>query len=255
MSSEHGHGRSEAKTVVTKVIAHRGASGDAPENTLRAFEQAVLMGADGIELDVQLTRDGEVVVIHDETVDRTTTGTGRVNSYTLAEIRTLDAGSWFASDAKAQRIPHLREVLDLLKGTNLLLNVELKNDIVPYEGMEAKVCALLQEYPNQLALVSSFNHYSLRTIKHICPATNIALLYTGGLVEPWLYAQRQKAIALNPYYPNIVPELVAGCRGAGIALYAWTVNSEENMKRLLAAGIEGIMTDYPARLLALRASP
>lgn len=238
---------------MTKVIAHRGASGDAPENTMRAFEQAVLLGADGIELDVQLTRDGELVVIHDETLDRVTTGTGRVYSHTFAELRTLDAGSWFSSCSKPERIPHLQEVFDLLAGRDMLLNVELKNDVVPYEGIEAKVCALLAEYPDQRVLVSSFNHYSLRRIKHISPATNIALLYADGLVEPWLYAQRQKASALNPYYPNIVPELVAGCRDAGIALYAWTVNREEDMKKMLTAGIDGIMTDYPARLVALRA--
>lgn len=236
-----------------KVIAHRGASGDAPENTLQAFEHAVSLGADGIELDVQLTRDGEVVVIHDETLERTTTGSGSIHSHTFAELRTLDAGSWFSLSPKRQRIPHLREVLDLLAGTDLLLNVELKNDIVPYDGLEAKVCALLADYPGQRALVSSFNHYSLRKVKHISPATNIALLYVEGLIEPWLYAQRQKAIALNPFYRNIVPELVAGCRDAGVALYTWTVNREEDMKRLLATGIDGIMTDYPARLIALRA--
>lgn len=238
---------------MTKVIAHRGASSDAPENTLLAFRQAILLGADGIELDVQLTRDGELVVIHDETLDRTTTGAGRVYSYTFAELRTLDAGSWFSASPKPERIPHLREVLDLLVGSDLLLNVELKNDVVPYEGIEARVCTLLRDYPSQQVIVSSFNHASLRKLKHIDPACNIGLLYVEGIVEPWLYAHRHEAIALNPHYPNIVPELVAGCRAANIGLYAWTVNREEDMKRLLAAGIDGIMTDYPARLMALRA--
>ena len=132
---------------MTKVIAHRGASADAPENTMRAFEQAMLFGADGIELDVQLTRDGELVVIHDETLDRTTTGRGSVYSYTFAELRTLDAGSWFARSTKPERIPHLQEVFDLLAGTDILLNVELKNDVVLYDGIEAKLCALLAAYP------------------------------------------------------------------------------------------------------------
>lgn len=239
---------------MTKVIAHRGASGYAPENTLRAFQQAVLLGADGVELDVQLTRDGELVVIHDETLDRTTTGAGRVYSYTFAELRTLDAGRWFSPSPKPERIPHLREVLELLAGTDLLLNVELKNDVVPYEGIEAKLCTLLQDYPNQQVIVSSFNHYSLRKLKQINPACNIALLYMERIVEPWLYAHKQKAVALNPHYPNIVPELVAGCREANVALYAWTVNREEDMKRLLVAGIDGVMTDYPARLMSLRAN-
>jgi len=236
------------------VIAHRGASIEAPENTLRAFEQAILLGSEGIELDVQLTRDGEVVVMHDETLDRTTNGTGNLYSYTFAELRMLDAGRSFPSTRKPERIPHLREVFDLLKGRDLLLNVELKTDLVPYEGIEAKVSALLQEYPDQQVLVSSFNHDSLRKLKQIDPASKVGLLYVEGLALPWLYAKSQNAIALNPYYTNIVPELVAGCRAAGIALYAWTVDDDSHMEELLAAGIEGIITNCPARLIALRAS-
>ena len=129
---------------MTKIFAHRGSKGTHPENTLSSFREAVRVGSEGIELDVHLTKDGQLVVIHDETVDRTTNGTGEIRNLTLAEVKAMDAGSWFKNDFAGEKIPTLDEVLHLLKELNFTgqLNIELKTDIIQYEGLVEKCLAL-----------------------------------------------------------------------------------------------------------------
>ena len=237
-----------------KVIAHRGSSLEAPENTLRAFEFALASGVDGLEIDVQLTGDGEPVVLHDETLNRTTSGTGYLIGQTYSHIRTLDAGRWFGEQFAGQRIPHLREVLDLLDKSGVLLNIELKNGMVQYPGLEEKVLDLLTLYPHQNVFISSFNHYSLRLVKRLASDAKIGLLYMAGLVEPWRYAQLMQAYSLHPLYLNIMPELVTGCKDASIKLFPWTVDSSEDLKRISDLGVEGIITNDPVRLLNMKGS-
>lgn len=237
---------------VTKVIAHRGASAQAPENTMCSFELALQQGADGLELDVQLTRDGELIVIHDETLNRTTNGKGYVFQHTYDELSGLDAGSWFSKEFCHARIPRLEEVLDLLKGTDKLLNIELKTGIVPYVGIESTLVELLKRYLYTNIVVSSFNHYSLRTLKTIAPDIRIGALYSAGFVEPWLYGKHLQVYSLHPFYLNIIPELVTGCCNAGIALFPWTVDKPDDMKKMLNANVEAIITNNPAVLLDLR---
>lgn len=230
---------------MTKVIAHRGASAEAPENTLAAFQLAIEQGADGIELDVHMTKDGELVVIHDETLERTTTGKGCIVAHTYQQISSYDAGSWFSDRHAKERVPRLVDVLELLKGKNLLLNIELKTGYVQYPGIEEKLIELLAEYNSQDVIVSSFNHYSLRSLKKIAPHIPIGLLYMEGLVEPWLYAQRLGAHSLHPLYLNIMPELVIGCKQADIKLFPWTVDDTGVMQQIHNAGVDGIITNKP----------
>lgn len=235
-----------------RIIAHRGASLIKPENTLAAFLAALTSGADGIELDLQMTGDQELVVLHDETLDRTTNGKGYLASYSVAHIRELDAGSWFSGEFSHEKVPFLWEVLDLLAGKEVLLNIELKNGIVPYEGMEKRLLGMLEDYPSQEVLISSFNHYSLRTVKQLSPATKCGALYMAGFMEPWEYARRWQFEALHPVYLNIIPELVTGCRASGIELYPWTVDDPLELQRLCSAGVTGIITNAPDRLAEVK---
>ncbi len=238
---------------MSKIIAHRGASGYAPENTMPAFEMALEMNAEGIEIDVHTSKDGEVVVIHDPTINRTSNGEGLVGELTLEELRSYDYGSWYSDEFKDTTIPTLREVLELLKDWEGLLNIEIKSGPHIYEGIEQKVIDLIKEYKMEdRIIISSFNHYSLRDIKKIDPNIKIGLLYAAGLVEPWIYAKRMDATALHPSYYNIIPEVVDGCKENGIQLNPYTINDESDLERMVDAGVDGIITNYPDRALKVR---
>ena len=186
---------------MTLIIAHRGSAGTHPENTMEAFYEAERVKADGIELDVQLTRDGEIVVIHDETVDRTTNGKGFVKDYTFKDIQKLQANYKYKSKLfKKNRVPSLREVFQWMKGNELLCNIELKNSIMDYPGMEEKVIELIREFGFQdRIIISSFNHYSIVACYRLEPEVEIAPLYSSGLFMPWIYAQSLRA---GGYIPN-----------------------------------------------------
>ena len=237
---------------MSTIFAHRGASGHAPENTLEAFRLAVQMGADGIELDVHLSKDGELVVIHDETVDRTTNGTGLVCSKTLAELKELDASKGMEGYAGA-RIPTLGEVYDLIRDTGLLINVEIKTDVIQYADIERKCLELEQEKGMQGRIIySSFNHYTIANILAQDPQAQTGLLYMSGLYQPWEYAKYTGAKYIHPYTPNLfLPGLVEGCLKNGIGINLWTINDEKTMMECLKYGV-GIITDYPDRAAALR---
>ena len=181
--------------MMTLIFAHRGSAGTHPENTMDAFIAAEKFGADGIELDVQLTSDGEIVVIHDTTLDRTTSGTGNVRDFTLSELKKLLANYHYKHFFKrASRIPSLREVFEWMEGNNLFCNIELKNNDVSYEGLEDKVLALIKDFGFEKRIViSSFNHYSLVYCKRACPEIETAPLYNDMLFKPWEYALSLKA--------------------------------------------------------------
>lgn len=234
------------------VFAHRGFSSIAPENTMIAFEKALGVGATGIELDVQLSRDGEVMVCHDEKVDRTTNGRGLLVQYTRAELQQLDAGSWFRPEFAGARMPTLVEVLELLQGRTTILNIELKTGIVDYPGLEDRVLDLTHRYGiHERTIYSSFNHYSMKAIKEIDATARIALLYIAGLYEPWQYARQLEAYAIHPLFYNIRPELVTLSHGAGIKVNPYTVDQELDLKRMIQCGVDGIITNYPDRLLKI----
>lgn len=228
------------------VIAHRGASAYAPENTMAAFEKALQMGAGGIELDVQLSSDGQLVVVHDEKLDRTSNGKGWVKDYTLEELKALDFGSWSSAGFAGEKIPLLEEVMDLLKQKDILLNIEIKTGIVLYPGIEEKTAGMIMKYNMQdRIIVSSFNHYSLVEIKKIRPVIKTGVLYMAGLYEPWRYAAGIGACAIHPLFYNIQPEIMKGCRENGIQVSTFTVDQPQMIQKVALAGVDGIITNVP----------
>lgn len=236
------------------IIAHRGASAYAPENTMASFNLAMEMNSDGIELDVHMTKDKAIVVCHDETVNRTSNGNGFIKDLTLQEIRELDAGSWFGEEYKGEKIPLLEEVMDLIKHKDMLLNIELKNAPILYEGIEEKVIDMIRSYNMEdRVIISSFNHYSLIEVKKINPRLKTGILYMAGLVEPWIYAKRINAEALHPLFYNImVPEMVKGCHENGIMLNPFTVDDDNFIAAMVRSSVNGIITNYPDRAIQIR---
>ncbi len=243
------NGGEEIKTL---IIGHRGAMGSAPENTAVSFKQALAAGADGVELDLHLTRDRQPVVIHDQSVDRTTDGKGLIKDLTLKEVKQLDAGGKFGLSFAREEILTLAETLELVKQAKVI-NIELKSGPIIYDGIEEMVLAEIKNFGlESRVLISSFNHYSIVKVKGLAPGIKCGLLYMAGLYQPWLYAKTVAAEAIHPYYPGVLPPIVEGCREAGIELNVFGANREEELTRLLKLGVNMIITDYPDRALRLR---
>lgn len=235
---------------MTLIFAHRGYSSAYSENTMTAFIEAEKAGADGIELDVQLTKDGEVVVIHDEKVDRTTSGNGYVKDFTYSELRKLNANK---KGIKKEPIPSLKEVLEWMKTNSILCNIELKNGKFRYEGMEEKVIALVREHGlSERVIFSSFNHYSIVYCYRLAPEIETAPLYAEGLYMPWVYAQSIRAKGIHPKYLAAPNELIQSAQENNIAVRPYTVNSEQEVKRLCLIGCDALITDDPVKALRVR---
>jgi glycerophosphoryl diester phosphodiesterase len=213
---------------------------------MAAFRRALELGADGIELDVHLTSDGYLAVIHDEMLDRTSNGKGLVRDRTLAELKELDFGSWFSKDFSGESIPELNEVLRLLSDWDGLLNIEIKNGPVFYPGIEKAVADAVRKYKRlNRTIISSFNHYSLVDIRKYEPGIKTAPLYMAGIYQPWEYARSIGASAIHPLFYNIVPEVMLGCKQNNIMVNPFTVDQPEHIKAMAAAGVDGIITDVP----------
>jgi glycerophosphoryl diester phosphodiesterase len=235
-------------------IAHRGASGHAPENTLAAFRLAVEMGARFIETDLQLTRDARIVAMHDATVDRTTGGRGRVSKMTLAELRGLDAGAWYLSDDgrsfKGERVPTLDEILQFAREADVSFYLELK--ATQMWGFESSLAGTLKTSGELArAVVISFDPAVLGTVRKAEP-----LLMTGLLVEQANPDAIEKAVAIGarqilPKVDHVTPEFVPRAHQKDLQVITWTVNEPEKMRELIATGVDGIITDYPDRCAAI----
>ena len=237
---------------MTKIFAHRGSKGTHPENTLASFKEAVRVGSDGIELDVHLTKDGHLVVIHDETVDRTTNGTGEIRNLTLAEIKAMDAGSWFHNKYAGEKIPTLEEVLLLLTelGFNGQLNIELKTDVIQYKGLVEKCLALQSAKDWPFAIVySSFNPYTLVELKEANPSQEIGLLFES---KEW--ADKGDAmLEKESYHPDLkLLDWAIEWNRNQLLLRVWTVNEDTDINRCFELQIEAIFTDYPEKALQLK---
>ncbi|MFT4005869.1 MAG: glycerophosphodiester phosphodiesterase [Lacrimispora sp.] len=229
-----------------KNFAHRGFSGKYPENTLLAFQKALFEGVDGIELDVQLTSDGEVVIIHDETVDRTTDGEGPVVSYTLKELKKLDASYIYTGTMGFNPIPTLREYFELVKDFPIVTNVELKTGINEYPGLEEKVYELIKEYHlEDRIIISSFNHYSVLRMKEIAPELVFGFLSDTWIYNPGEYTKACKVACYHPSFVQLKQEIVDEIKAAGIVINTWTVNTEEEIRDLYAKGIDTVIGNYP----------
>ena len=239
---------------MTLNIAHRGASALAPENTMTAFEKAIELGADVIELDLHLTRDDELVVIHDDTLDRTTDGRGPVHVRSLEELRRLDAGRWFADRFGGQRIPTLTEVLDRFAG-KVPLALEVKAGSTFFPGIEEQVVAALRRYSAiDQAAIASFDHFALRRVKEIEPALRTAALLVGRPVSLPALASACGADGVALEASLVTGTEVEACRAAGLQLVVWVVNEPAQMRHFIGLGVDGIITDCPD-LLRLALTP
>lgn len=230
----------------TKVWAHRGASAYAPENTLEAYELAAKQKADGIELDVQLTHDGSVVVIHDETVNRVSEQKGLVAEYTLKELKKINVNKKFPKYKKAT-IPTLEEVYQLVRPTGMTVNVELKTSVNFYPGIEEKVLELAAKYGMEDRVIySSFNHYSLLKLKELSKKAKTGILISDIIVDAPDYAANLGFDAVHPSMNILqVPDFVARCRENCILIHPWTVNDEKHMKLMLRYDADAIITNKP----------
>ncbi len=228
------------------VIAHRGASGTRPENTLSAFRRAEEIGAHMVELDVQTTRDGHVIVLHDETLERTTDGAGLVAERSLAELRALDAGRWFDRGFTGERIPTLSAVLDAIR---LPVNVELKAGGGP-SLVDATLAVVAAAGALDRVVFSSFDGSLLVELHARCPRAALAVLWTEpAILDALRLAERVSARTLHIRKDAVRGEVIAQAAAAGVEVRAWTVNDPIDSKRLVEAGATGIFTDFPERFL------
>ena len=227
------------------IYAHRGASAYAPENTLEAYRMALEMGADGVELDVHLSKDGELMVIHDIGLERTTDGHGRVCDYTLKELKKLDACNGMQT-YRGVRIPTLREVYELLGPAGAMVNAEIKTTDCFYPGIEEKLLELEKEMGMAGRIIySSFNHYTIANLRQLDSDVKLGLLYMSGLYEPWHYAKHVGAQFIHPFFPSLmVPGLAAGCQENGVGINAWTVDDPAMLELCLQSGAN-IITNVP----------
>lgn len=233
-------------------IAHRGFSGEYPENTMLAFRKALEAGSDGIELDVHLTRDGQVVIIHDEALVRTTGEKGCVHDYPLEELRRFDASKIKPGKFDFEPIPTLEEYFDWVMTTDLITNIELKNGIVWYEGMEQKVIDMIRaRHLEKKIIFSSFNHESIRLCEKLAPDIERGFLYGDWLLDGGKYAKAHGVQYMHPNYITLTKESVDEIYGEGIRINTWTVNEEADMHRMLDFGVNAIITNFPDRLASI----
>ena len=242
----------------TLVFAHRGASGYAPENTLPAFELAADMGAGGIEFDVQITQDHQLIIHHDRELGRTEEASGPLSDWNLADLRALDVGSWYGDDFADVQMPTPAEVVEAVGG-RLLMNFELINDSPRLNGVEE----LLVDFFRRMnlfhrAMISSFNPLALWEVRKLESRIALGALWSPG--EPWYvqsadWADRIQPEALHPQHVLITPALVARARARGQRVHTWTINDADSARRMKALGVDMVMGDYPDVLLAAIKTP
>ncbi len=237
------------------LVAHRGASGHAPENTIAAFQLALDTNVDGIELDVHMALDGSIVVIHDSTVDRTTNGKGRVGKMTLEQLKSVDAGSWFnaafpqkaRSGYEGQRIPTLSEVMELVRG-RARLYIEMKSPDLYPDSLQPELLRIVRLHEMEHDVVFlSFNRRALRKMRHLDAGIPTALLISRLVGDP-VKAAVSLGAGTAVSYKLLAPTLVRKIRSAGLGLITWTVDNSEDIARMIDAGVDAIITNYPDRM-------
>lgn len=234
-------------------IAHRGASGDFPENTRLAFEKAIEAGADMIEIDCQLTKDGHVVVFHDERLSRTAGVKGSVNGKTLEQLKKLEIGGWQKKSFQGQRILTLEEVLEGVAGKADLC-IELKQFTGSQAGIEIKILFTLShfDYLDQ-TIVSSFHYPCLERVRELAPEARIGLTYGAGVREdPFMVAEQLGASSIHVQKEMATRDFLDRAWADGLDVYVWTVNDVRDMERFLSLGVQGIISDYPEKFWKLK---
>jgi glycerophosphoryl diester phosphodiesterase len=237
------------------IFAHRGASAHAPENTLAAFELALAQQADAIELDVKLTVDGHVIVLHDATVDRTTDSHGRIRDLSLAQLRSLDAGSFYSEKYRGEKIPTLEEVFETL-GKRIFINVELTNYNTPRDHLVETVCMLVKKFSLQKSVMfSSFFASNLSKARAYLPGVPRGLLAFPGFLGAWARSfgfAFGRYHALHPNLKDVTPQQVQRVHRLNRRVHVWTVNAAEDMHRLFHWGVDAIFTDNPQLAVQVR---
>jgi len=254
MNSDNNNKKNDVPLRKVMIIAHRGFSGIAPENTLTAFKKAIEIGADMIELDVLLSKDGELIVIHDKTVNRTTNGKGKVSDFNLSELKKLDAGSWFKKHFSGEKIPTLEEVFDLARD-KIQINIEIKKDgFNPHKkngGVEEKVVKLIEKYNmTSQVIVSSFNPLIVQRIKEFNPEIPTALLYQYRINKGLIKVFNNLHInAVNPGKRFFTKKTSIEVHQSDLKINIYTINQKREMKKFIKMGVDGIITNYPDRLV------
>jgi len=246
-----------------EIVAHRGESGHAPENSIAAFQMAMDMKADLIELDVHMSSDGEAIVIHDATLERTTNGTGTVNDYSAEELVALDNGSWFDEKFRDERIPTVSQVWKTINGRSVML-IEVKRGLNgPYEGLGKRVVDIIRSVDGESwCIVQAFDSHYIKEVNNYAPDIETQKLIVQQLDWIPLYADIKfqwgyslegiEVTALNSYYKFITRNRVDNRKSNGLKTYVYTVNSEEDMIKMVNIGVTGIITDFPDRLYKLK---
>jgi len=230
-----------------KIYAHRGYSGMYPENTMTAYRKAAERHPEGIELDVQLTKDGEVVVIHDEKVDRTTDGTGFVCEYTFAELEKLNAGRTHPETCTQEHIPSFDEYCEWLKTTDLVTNIELKSGAIYYHNLEDRTLAVIAKYGvEKQVFFSSFNPLSLVRMKKLAPEIPCGLLVEKPIINAGFMCKLAGFEFFHPGMRGLTEKTVGECHHYGIGVNVWTVNTGAEAEKLKQLGVDGIFSNYPA---------
>lgn len=237
-----------------KNFAHRGFCSKYPENTLLGFEKALEEGVDGIENDVQLTRDGEIVILHDERLDRTTNGKGWLKDYTLAEVKELTANEKFGDRFPAQRIPTLREYLELVKNEPIITNIEMKTGVFEYLPMEQKLVELLREYQiTDRVIISSFNHFTILRMKTLAPEIKYGFLAYDWRIDAGEYTQRYGIPCYHPDYHNLTWPVIEDLKAHGIEVNPYTVDDPDDIRDLIKKGVNSVITNCPDLVNKIRA--
>ena len=234
----------------TLAVAHRGDPLVKPQNTEAAFRSALQYDIDMIETDINQTRDGVPVVIHDQSVDHLSDGAGKVVDLTLKELKKLDFGSWMGEAFAGERIMTLDELLELIEDTDVALNLEIKNDPVKYPEVGKKVLAAVKDHNmSERIIISSFDHRLIKNIKSIDSKVLTGILYHAGLIDHITPARHADADGLHPDHGTVTSELVETAKKAGLFVNTWTVDDEERMRELHKMGVSGILSNFPGLLV------
>lgn len=227
-----------------KTLAHRGLSAYYPENTIISFQEAAKLNCWGVEFDVHLTKDNQLVVIHDESIKRTSNGSGFVKDLTLAELRQYDFGSWFDAKFSGQQIPTMAEVLEIFKHTDHYINIEIKSDIFEYTGIEMLIANEIEKFQmKDRVIVSSFNHESIMRFQQIMPNVHCALLFDSLIINIDDYVRQFDCHAIHIPYHYGMRSIIQRVINQGITVRAYTVNNKTIAQQMQQLGIDAIFSD------------
>lgn len=235
---------------MSKIFAHRGFSGKYPENTMLAFEKAVEIGVDGIELDVHLTKDNELVIIHDEDIKRTCDGEGLVRDMTYEELKRFDASAAFRGVYGFCGIPTLKEYFDLVKDTDIITNIELKTGVFEYPTIEKRTIDLIKQYGlEDKIILSSFNHYTIKRCEEIAPEIKRGFLTGDWIYDFGKYTAERNVQCCHPWHISLSKAVVDEMHSAGCEINTWTVDEYEDIERLSEMGVDSLIGNFPDRMI------